>query len=100
MQLTEMLLEKLKNDGNYTIEKYKDSGFLLIPSSGNSYYMPNVVIKDLSEFEVSLQKYVSIIRSDSMKFYMLDKNHKIENYLFQPKIVHKKVYKNFRLCYN
>lgn len=81
MHLTKTFLSQCFDNG-YIIEKQKGDKIILIPDEIEQFYMPNLVITSLIELEELLKEYVNIIRKSTLKFYKLDENHQIKNYLF------------------
>lgn len=82
MGFTSIFFEEIKRADNYSIEKYMENGSLLIPSTETAFYRPNIIIRDMGEFESALQEYINLINSNPKLFYKIDDRHTVENYLF------------------
>jgi len=82
MYLTTILLEAIYQSNGYVMERYGENSARLIPRSEQQYYMPLLIVNDLSELEEALQEYIDEIQKGNLKFYKLDENHRIKNYLF------------------
>ena len=79
MYLTTILLEAIYQSNGYVMERYGENSARLIPSSEQQYYMPSLIVNDLSELEEALQEYIDEIQKGNLKFYKLDENHRIKN---------------------
>ncbi len=81
MHLTTLFLTEICKYGEYNYT-FEDEKIILIPREDQQYFMPNLIITNVLDFERVLNEYIETIRKTSLSFYRLDSNHQIQDYLF------------------